>query len=247
MPFRAETAHGYALGVLNLFSDLLAKESGGSPGAPVSIETRYRFNQAFKSAYAMVPSVVMLILMLTPAIMAAIGVAREKETGTIANFRSTPVTRLEFLTGKQLPYIAVAVLNFWTLYLMGRLLFGVPFTGNLFALFTVSVIYVIATTGLGQLVSSFTRTQVSAVFATAVITIIPTVNFSGLIVPVSSLTPSSQLLGKMFPGAWYQEVSVGSFVKAYGWSDMGWSAAMLCAFVVIYLALSVLALRKQER
>ncbi|EAV44442.1 ABC transporter, 2 fused ATPase and 1 inner membrane subunits [Roseibium aggregatum IAM 12614] len=247
MPFRAETAHGYVLGVLNLFSDLLAKESGRAAGAAVSIETRYRFNQAFKSAYAMVPSVVMLILMLTPAIMAAIGVAREKETGTIANFRSTPVTRLEFLTGKQLPYIAVAVLNFWTLYLMGRLLFGVPFTGNLFALFTVSVIYVIATTGLGQLVSSFTRTQVSAVFATAVITIIPTVNFSGLIVPVSSLTPSSQLLGKMFPGAWYQEVSVGSFVKAYGWSDMGWSAAMLCAFVVIYLALSVLALRKQER
>ena len=73
----------------------------------VNFETRFRYNQAFKSVNAMVPSVIMLMLMLIPAIMSTIGEAREKETGSIANFYSTPITKFEFLFGKQLPYIAV--------------------------------------------------------------------------------------------------------------------------------------------
>ncbi|WP_417678820.1 ribosome-associated ATPase/putative transporter RbbA [Pseudodonghicola sp.] len=246
MPFRAQTARSYALGLLNQFSDEVKAELGTSGTVSVDIETRYLFNQAFKSANAMVPSMMMLILMLIPAIMSAISVVREKETGTIANFRSTPVTRPEFLVGKQLPYIVIAWGSFWMLTAMGRWVFGVPFTGSLPVLAAISLIYVCASTGFGQLISSFTRTQVSAVFATAVIAIIPTVNFSGLIVPVSSLQWGGRMLGLSFPGAWYQPASVGSFVKGFGWSDLTVNALVIAGFALLYLALAVLATRKQE-
>ncbi|WP_225028615.1 ribosome-associated ATPase/putative transporter RbbA [Xinfangfangia pollutisoli] len=247
MPFRAETARGYALGVIQRAAKDRAVAAGASTQDAVSFELRFLFNQAFKSANAMVPSILMLILMLIPAIMAAISVVREKETGTIANFRSTPVTRPEFLIGKQLPYIAIAWGGFWVLAALGRGLFGVPFTGQIWAFGAVALIYVTASTGFGQLMSSFTATQVAAVFATAIIAIIPTVNFSGLIVPTSTLALPGKLIGEAFPGAWFQQVSVGSFVKGYGWQDLVFPALVLAGFALTYLGLAILGLRKQER
>lgn len=242
MPFRAETARSYTLG---LMSDYAARRAPGA-GPAVGIENRFLFNQAFKSAHAMVPSMMMVILMLIPAIMSAISVVREKETGTIANFRSTPVTRIEFLLGKQLPYLAIAWASFWMLYAIGRTVFGVPFTGSLPALAASSFLYVFATTGFGQLISAFTRSQVAAVFATSVLSIIPAVNFSGLILPVASLDTPGRLVGQSFPSAWYQAVTNGTFLKGFGWAEIAPNAAVLAGFCMIYLSLAILGLRKQE-
>jgi len=246
MPFRAETARGYTLGVLQDFAAKAATETGQASADQVTVQTRFLFNQAFKSANAMVPSILMLVLMLIPAIMSTVSVVREKETGTIANFRATPVRRVEFLIGKQLPYLGLSWFSFWVMAAMGLWVFGVPLTGNLAALGATALVYVIATTGFGQLVSAFTRSQVAAVFATAVISIIPTVNFSGLIVPVSSLAPAGRVLGLAFPGAWFQPISVGSFVKGFGWAEALGAMAALGVFALVYLALATLLLRKQE-
>lgn len=246
MPFRAETARGYAVGLMNWFSTEMATEAGESEASAVTIQTRFLYNQAFKSAYAMVPSMLMLILMLIPAIMSTISVVREKETGTIANFRSTPVRRVEFLIGKQLPYVVISWVAFWILYAIGRVIFGVPFSGSLPVLGLGALLYVTATTGFGQVMSAFTRTQVAAVFSTAVISIIPAVNFSGLITPVSTLTDAARLIGLSFPGAWFQPVSVGAFLKGFGPSDVAANLAMLALFCGLYLICAVLALRKQE-
>jgi ribosome-dependent ATPase len=94
--------------------------------------------------------------------------------------------------------------------------------------------------------SSFTRTQVSAVFATAVLSIIPTVNFSGLITPVSTLAPMGRIVGLSFPGAWFQPISIGTFLKGFGFGDVAINILVIAGFCLIYLTLSVLALRKQE-
>ncbi|WP_026381446.1 ribosome-associated ATPase/putative transporter RbbA [Afifella pfennigii] len=247
MPFRAETARAYALGVLQAYAARYAAEHGQGAAPLVEVETRFRFNQAFKSANAMVPSTIMLILMVIPAIMSAVSVVREKETGTIANFRATPVRQSEFLIGKQLPYVAIAWFSFWVLFAIGRWLFDVPFMGSLSALAAVSLLYVVASTGFGQLVSSFTATQVAAVFATAIISIIPTVNFSGLIVPVSSMSEAGRIIGLAFPGAWFQPVSVGTFVKGFGWPEVSAQALAIAGFCLAYLVAGSLALRKQER
>ena len=252
MPFRGETTKGYVTGlVLRYVQDLLLERLG--PNAPanvylggLNIESRFRYNQAFKSVFSMVPSVIVMMLVLIPAIMAAIAVVREKETGSIANFRSTPISKFEFLFGKQLPYVAVGMLAFTLLLLMAFFVFRVPVKGSFAALALGALLYVFSTCGFGQVVSTFTRTQVAAVFATTVLSVIPTVNFSGLLVPVSSLTGQGRVIGLMFPAAWFQPISVGTFTKGLGFSDLWFNAFVLAVFAVSYLIVAHTVLRKQE-
>lgn len=181
MPFRAETTRGYLLGLAQSYmSDQIERNYGEViDTSVVNIETRFRYNQAFKSVVAMVPSVIMLMLVLIPSMMAAMGVVREKETGSIANFRSTPVTRAEFLIGKQLPYVVIAMLSFVTLMIVAYGVFNVTLKGPGLALLVGTFLYVFATTGFGVLISTFTKTQVAATFASAIIAIIPGLIFQG--------------------------------------------------------------------
>jgi ribosome-dependent ATPase len=249
MPFRAETARGYVVGLAqDYWRDAARRETGISAAtAPVELVTRYRYNQAFASANAIVPGVMMLLLVLIPAIMTALGVVKEKETGSIANFRATPVTRLEFLLGKQLPYLAIAFAGFVVLFAQALLVFQVPFTGSFGTLALGTAAYVFATTGFGLFVSSFVKSQVAAIFATAILAIIPAVNFSGLLVPVSSLTGGARYVGLGFPSAWYQPVSVGTFAKGLGFEALWPNIVVLALFGAGFLAASAIALRKRAK
>jgi ribosome-dependent ATPase len=249
MPFRAETTRGYIQGLaLSYLADQTERIYGRRIDlTPVNVETRFRYNQAFKSVSAMVPSVIMLMLVLIPAMMAAMAVVREKETGSIANFRSTPVTRTEFILGKQLPYVVIALVSFVTLIVVSYAIFSVPIKGSVTALLFGTLLYVLATTGFGVLISAFTNTQVAATFAAAIISIIPAVNFSGMLVPVSSLSGGGRLIGLGFPSAWYQQISVGTFTKGLGLETLWHNHAVLAVFAVLFVALSIVALRKQEK
>ena len=247
MPFRAETTRGYVQGIAQSYLvDAQERTTGtASPLAAFTIEPRYRYNQAFKSVNAMVPNVIMLMLVLIPAIMSALGVVKEKETGSITNFQSTPVTRVEFLLGKQLPYVAIAFVSFLTMVVAARLVFDVPVKGSFATLAFGSLVYVFATTAFGLLVSSFVSSQVAAIFATAIVAIIPAVNFSGLLTPVSSLSGGARLMGLAFPSAWYQQVSVGAFTKGLGLASLWPDIAMVFVLALVFIAGAMLALRKQ--
>ncbi|THH36900.1 ABC transporter ATP-binding protein/permease [Aliishimia ponticola] len=249
MPFRAETARGYLQGLALSYLDEQIESTYGevvdTTGA--GVETRYRYNQSFESVNAMVPSVIMMMLILIPSMMSAIGVVREKETGSIANFRSTPVTRAEFLLGKQLPYVIIALISFASLLVLAYVVFQVPIKGSVTALALGTVLYVIATTGFGVLVSTFTKTQVAATFATAVIAIVPSVNFSGLLVPVSSLSGGARLFGLAFPASWYQQISIGTFTKGLGFDELWQNHIALAVFAVLFVAIAIALLKKQER
>lgn len=248
MPFRAETARGYVTGLAQRYlADQAARRSGNADdAAPIGIETRFRYNQSFRSVDAILPGVIMLMLVLIPAMMTAVGVVREKETGSIANFRATPVTGLEFLLGKQMPYVAIALASFLLQMLIARLLFEVPVKGSLPVLALGTVLYVSSTTGFGLFMSSFTRTQIAAIFATAIVTMIPAINFSGLLVPVSSLTGNGRVVGLLFPAGWYQQISVGTFTKGLGLDALWPDLLALAAFVVVFVAAAAAVLRKQE-
>jgi ribosome-dependent ATPase len=252
MPFRGETAKGYVTGLgLRYAQDLVVERLGPNAVSNVylgglHLEDRFRYNQGFKSVFAMVPSVIVMMLILIPAIMASIAVVLEKETGSIANFRSTPITKFEFLLGKAFPYVVVGMLTFTLLLLMSFFVFHVPVKGSFAALALGTLLYVFSTCGFGQLVSTFTQTQVAAVFATTVLSVIPTVNFSGLLVPVSSLTGQGRFIGLMFPAAWFQPITVGTFTKALGFSDLWFNTLVLAAFVLIYLVAAQILLKKQE-
>ncbi len=250
MTFRGETAKNYVNGVVSQQGEELQRQvlRPGAPNRwnPDNIEVRFRYNQAFLSVNAMIPSIFMLLLCMIPAIMSAISVVREKETGSIANFRSTPITRFEFLIGKQLPYIAIAMINFFALFLMSVFIFHVPAKGPFIVLALGTLIYVIATTGFGELISSFVSTQVAAVFATTILTMVPAVNFSGMLAPVSSLSGGARIFGLSFPSSWYQQISVGVIAKALGFTDLWRAIAAIALIALVFLALSLMLLRKQE-
>ena len=248
MPFRAETTRTYLSGLRQKYFDEQSERHTGKAGSalPINMEMRFRYNQAFKSVYAMVPSVIMLMLILIPAIMTALGVVRETETGSIANFRSTPVTGLEFLLGKQMPYVLIGFVSFLTLVLLGIFVFGVPVKGSWLALISGAVIYLAAATAFGLLVSTVTRTQVAAIFATAIIALIPATQFSGLLVPVSSLSGAGRAIGLGFPASWFQRISMGAFTKGLGFSELWLNHIVLIGFVLAFITAATLILRKQE-
>lgn len=248
MPFRAETIRGYLQGMHQLYlTDPMVKTT--QPAAPTSadIEVRFKYNQDFDSVYAMVPSTIAMMLALFPAILMALAVVREKELGSITNLYVTPVTRLEFLLGKQLPYIAVGLINFVIMLLMALFLFGVPLKGSLPALMVGTVIYVFTTTSYGMFISTFCKTQIAALFGTAILTTLPASEFSGMRVPVSSLSGLAQIMGLCFPMTYFHPVSVGTFTKGLGFSDLWMSMLALSLFVPALTTASLFCLRKQER
>ncbi len=249
VPFRAETARGYVLGVHQLYLDeQLRIEFGHRQRAtPVTIETRFRYNQDFKSVYSIVPGTIMMLLIWIPAMMTAAGIVREKEMGSITNLYATPVTGLEFLLGKQFPYVVIAMINFASLVLLAIFLFQVPIKGSVSALIMGGLLYVIATTGLGLLMSSFMKTQIAAIFGTAIITTVPAINFAGFFAPVASLTPGAQVFAHIFPSSYFQQISLGTFTKSLGFDVLMFNFFMITLLVVIYLILGVTLLKTQER
>ena len=244
MPFRAETARGYVQGVHRSYLNELP--GGKLTEDLVAMEPRFRYNQEFKSAYAMIPGVIMVLMMMVPAMMTAVGVVREKELGSITNLYATPVTRLEFLLGKQSVYILVGSLSFVSLTLMALLLFQVPVQGNVAALAAGGLLFITVSTGFGLLLSTFVKTQIAAIFAAAILSIVPSINFSGFMSPVSSLSGGAKLVGYGFPSSYFQVISVGTFTKGLGFETLVPSFAILALFILVFLCLSLFLLRAQE-
>lgn len=249
MPFRGETILGYIQGLhLSYFEDLILRTYGTAPTLSlVSIKTRYRYNQEFRSLDAMVPAVIPILLIFIPAILMALGIVREKELGSITNLYVTPVTRLEFLLGKQLPYIGFSMVSYASLVLLAVFLFDVPIKGGVLTLTLGALLFVTATTGLGQVISAFASTQIAALAATAIITILPTVQFSGVTEPVSALEGVAALIGQFWPATWFLEISRGVFTKGLTFGDLQHAFLILAAFIPVLTFLSVVLLRKQGR
>jgi len=246
-PFRAETARSYVESAHDKYVTRLREAQGLPPvSKPIKFQPRALFNQAFESIYAMVPGDIMLLLMLIPSMLTALSVVREKELGSIANFYAAPATRLEFLLGKQLPYLGVALIQFATLVALAILLFRVPLKGSAATLLLGGVIYVLASTGFGLLISVFATTQTAAIFAAAIITILPAVQFSGMFVPISSLTGGAWFAARIFPSTYFQAISVGTFTKALGLHSLWRNVVALGVLALIYFIASVLLLQKQE-
>ena len=248
MPFRAETIHGYLQAMHQLYlTDPAVKTTLPAARPPANIELRFKYNQSFESIYAMVPASLSMLLALFPAILMALAIVREKELGSITNLYVTPVTRLEFLIGKQIPYIGVAMANFSVMFLMALFVFDVPLKGSFLALVLGVLIYVTVTTAYGMVISAFARTQIAALFGTAILTFLPASQFAGLMTPVSSLSGTARIMGRAFPMTYFVPISVGTFTKGLGLADLGTDVVALIVFIPVLTTMSLLLLRKQER
>lgn len=249
MPSRAENVLGYLQAMHQgwLLEQARRHFPGPVPAGLMSIETRFRYNPDVKSLPAIVPAVIPMLLMLVLAMLSALSVVREKELGSILNLYVTPVTKLEFLLGKQLPYIVMGMINFFLVCALAVFIFGVPHTGDFLLLTLAALLYVTAATGIGLLMSAFTRSQIAAVFATSIATLIPAKQFSGLIDPVSSLEGGARFVGEIFPATHFMIICRGTFSKALGFSELSSSLLPLALAIPLIVALSVLLLKKQEQ
>ena len=249
MPFNATNIRGYIGSLITAYTKDRIAESGlpVSLKAPAGIEPRFMYNQDFDSINAIAPGVMMLVLMMIPAMMSAVGVVREREIGSIANFYASPAAVAQYLIGKQLPYIAVGMVNFAAMMLMIIYLFGVPLKGSFVGLAVGTLLMVSASTALGLLISCFVRSQLAAIFATAIITMIPAQTYSGFLYPLSTMEGGALIIGKTFPSSWYYTVSVGSFTKGLHTADLLHEYAAIAAFAAASLILACVLLKKQEK
>jgi len=247
MPSRAETVQNYVKSMhQGWLADMSAQQLGGAVVGAVTIESRFRYNPEVKSLPAMVPVVIPLLLLLIPAMLTALSVVREKELGSITNLYVTPVTRTEFLMGKQMPYVGLGMVNFLLMTLLAVTVFGVPITGSFLTLLLAALIFVLFSTGFGLLASTFTQSQIAAMFLAMVGTLIPATQFSGLTDPVSSLEGAGRLAGQVYPATHFFIISRGIFSKALGLADLQPSFVPMLLSVPLVVGLSIAMLRKQD-
>jgi ribosome-dependent ATPase len=248
MPFRGETVTQYVRGVhKTLLEDPGTGLPTGSQKYSAKVQDRYMYNPTFESIYSIVPSVPALLLILIPAILMTVSIVREKELGSIINFYVTPTGRLEYLMGKQLPYVAIGMINYFILVGLALIVFNVAIKGSFLVLTACTLVYLMVTTGVGMVTSTFTKTQVAAVFITAILTIQPTVQFAGLLQPVSTLEGGARFIGTIWPTTYYMHSSLGAYTKGLRPGLMLHDIVVLLFTIPILIAISTFALKKQDK
>jgi ABC-2 type transport system permease protein len=257
-PLRTDIVKGYVIAINSAFSgerlvNYLARRSGISVEQaetqvhPIKVEVRYLYNEEVRSTWSMVPALVMFTLMVSSPLLTALGIVREKETGSIYNIYSSTVTRFEFLAGKLLPYVVISSVNAVVLWIIATQWFEVPFRGNLPFFLAASLIFVMSSTGIGLLVSLLVRTQIAALVITMVLSMLPTILYSGLIVPVSSLSRGSQIQAHFFPGMYYTNIVRGAFLKGVGLEVLWIDVFALAVYAVILRSVGYRLFTKRPR
>ncbi len=245
-PVRAETVDSYVQGMHAQWLGQRGLAPAG-PAGRVSVETRYRYNPDVRSLPAMVPAIIAILLLNLPAMQAALSVVREKEMGSIVNLYVTPVRRSEFLLGKQLPYVVLALVNALLMAALAIWGLGVPFKGSAAAFAAAAFLYCACSTGIGLLASSFTRSQIGAIFFTMIGTMLPAIQFAGLIHPVTALQGAGRAIGEAYPASHMLTIARGTFGKELGFAGLAPDFLALLAALPVILGLAIAFLPKQER
>ena len=247
MPSRAETINGYVNALHNQWLQIIKqRQIEPQKNNSVDIETRYRYNPDVKSLPAMIPAVIPILLMMIPAILAALSVVREKEMGSIINLYVTPLSRAEFLLGKQVPYVLFSTLSFILLIVMAVTLFNVPIKGSLLVLLLSLFLYCIISTGMGLLASSVTRSQIAVIFLTMTGTMLPAVSLCGMMNPVETQEGLAFFIGKIYPTTYMLLISRGVFNKALDFVDLYHPILCLVITIPIVLGIGIMLQKKQE-
>ena len=248
MPSRAETIQGYVTGIhLKWLLQQASQASQVQSTSSINVESRYLYNPDVRSLVAIVPAVMPMLLLMIPALLTSLAVVREKELGSIINLYVTPVTRIEFLLGKQLPYIATSFVSFLLLVAMAVWLFDIPLKGDVIVLCLITLLFVTFSTSFGLLASVFTNSQIAAILLTTIGTMVPAVQFAGMITPVSALEGAGRVIGELHPISYFLPASRGIFSKGLGFGTLDFAVFAIAISIPITLWLATVLLRKQER
>ena len=252
-PYRALTIKGYAQAIIGAFAAETMEEKVKRIGAseqtirPIRIETRYFFNESLKSSYALVPGLLVIILLMNPAVLTALAIAREKEFGTIYNIYSTSVKKWEFLVGKIIPYLVISAINLFVIVVTISVLFQIPMKGHLLNLIPGALLYVLINVSFGLLVSSVTRTMVSAQIVTVIVTVIPAFLYSGLLIPVANLEGAARIMAHLYPSMHFMKIVHGVYLKDLGLGSLLPHMVILALYFIVLFSAGILVFRKRER
>ncbi len=258
LPSRAATTKGYVSAInaaasRERLADYLAQRRGLPPEVararlePVQLEVRYLYNQSLSSLHSLAAKLVMLILMFVPPLLTAVGVVREKESGSIYNIYASTVSRGEFLVGKLAPYVAISAVNVIVLSMIATLVFGAPFKGGPVFFYAASVLFVACTTAIGLLVSLLVRTQIAATLVTVILTLVPALDYSGFFMPVASLSADGQVMAHLLPAMYYTNIVVGSFLKGVGLESLWLELLVLAGYTLLLFTVGYVLFRKRPR
>lgn len=237
-PNTGSTMQAQVVAVLNAWqAELLPR------GAGVALEPRIRmlFNPTLESVNLFVPGLISLILTIVTALMTAISLSREKERGTMEVLLVSPLHPWQVVVGKVAPYLLLAFVNVVTVLVAAWLVFGVPFRGSLVTLLAGSTLYAMVGLALGVLIAAATKSQLAAMLAALMGTMMPSTLLSGMIFPIPSMPAPLQLLSNVVPARWFIEISRGVMLKGAGWTELWPQFGIL---TVMFAALIGLAIRR---
>ncbi|MDX1809821.1 MAG: ABC transporter permease [Sulfurospirillaceae bacterium] len=244
-PSRASTIDAYIQGVVFSLADDFKMVKPNS----ISLDTRNMFNQSLRDAEMVVPGLLGLVLFVSPAILTALLIAREKEKGTIFNFYSSSVTKQEFLSAKLSSVFCLQTLNIFILFLVASYLFNLPFRGSFFLYWLSSEVYIMISLCFGLLVSIIASSQIVAVILSLMFTILPGFLYSGMLMPISSMSGSAYIIAHIYPVMYYNHIVYDAFLIGQGFSSskVVTYLVFLCAYAVVLYLLGLFLLKKETR
>ena len=238
----ATIALGYAEAVIFSYSTRVLMEN--RVRVPLVAQTRVWYNEELRSRNMIVPGLVAVIMAIIAAILTSLTIAREWERGTMEQLASTPVSRVEIILGKLLPYIGIGVIDIAVITVVGILLFRVPFRGSVLLLFTLSTLFLIGALGLGIFISAVARTQLVATQMAMVLTYLPSFLLSGFMFSIESMPAPLRAISYIVPARYFLVVTRGIFLKGVGIEVLRLQAFLMIAFAVVGLGLAVFRFRK---
>lgn len=256
--YRASMVKGYVSAITahfnsKLMQDWFAKKQGLSKQeleakiSPVTLQTHYLYNNELKSIWSTGTGMIMLVMLVAPAMLAALGVVREKESGSIFNIYASTVTPAEFITGKILPYILISYINISILSLAAVWLFEAPFKGELSLLLVSNLLYVASAAGIGLVISTFVKSQAAAALIAMIGTMIPAMMYSGLMMPVASMAAEAKIEAHAFPAMYQLEILWGTYLKGQGWQELWPNVFVIAGFLLLYWTVAVLRFHKRVK
>ncbi len=222
-----------------VLAEFVAGRTGQAVDRSVALTaaSRVLYNPALKSVNAIVPGLFGVILMAFPPLLSALAIVREKERGSIQQVFVSPIRPVELVLGKLIPYAGIAFIEMLIVLAGGVFWFGVPFRGSLALFLVAAALYVLCTVGIGLFVSTLARTQVAAMLLALVLTVMPSMLFSGFIFPLHTMPTPMQVYASAFPTRYFVDLSRAIALKAQGWETvapaMGFLAAYAAGLVLI--------------
>lgn len=240
---------GYATRIVSAYAEeklgrrISALYGPGRKPAPIEIETRAWFNPNLESRFYYVPALIAVMLLVVSMLLTSIAIVREKEIGTIEQMMVTPISKLEFILGKTIPYVITGFIVMTLMFLLAMLVFGITVKGSWLLLYIMTGVYLVGNVGLALLISVSAGTQQQALL-TAFFIVMPAVLLSGFMFPIRNMPLPVQYATFLNPMRWYLEILRGAVLKGVG-SDALWPSMIgQSALAVLFMLLASMRFKK---